>query len=81
MRAIAITVTISTGPIVTLLFGVGQHFGFGRSQFRVVARFLAVLTLRDVALVLCGDGLTRFQRREFGAIAVVPAILQFCELR
>jgi hypothetical protein len=72
-RAITITVALQTGRVVSLLFAIGQHLGFRRVQFGVVAGFLAVPALGDNALVV-GDGcLTGFERSEPGAVAVVPS--------
>ena len=47
---VAITVTLQTSRVVSFVLDIGQHPGFGRTQFRVVTGFLAFLASREVAL-------------------------------
>ncbi len=73
-RAITITVSLQTGPVITLLFGVGKRLGSGAVSL-MIAGFLAVLTLGDIALVVGEQLSEQLQLMKSGAVAVVPAIL------
>lgn len=71
---IAITISLQAGHVVTLVFRIGQNFGFGRTKFRIVTGFLPVFAGREIALVFREGSLFRLGGSKHGVIAVIPAI-------
>ena len=71
---IAITISLQAGHVVTLVFSIGQYFGFGRTKFRIVTGFLPVFAGSEITLVFREGSLFRLGGSKHRVIAVIPAI-------
>ncbi len=71
---VAIAVSLQTSHVVAFVFGVGQHLGFGGTEFRVITGFLPVFAGGEVALVFQEGSLFRLRGGKHGVIAIVPAV-------